>query len=301
MKELFIARRFGTASQQMIDEANAIIEEYSRQGFTLTLRQLYYQFVSRDLIANKQSEYKRIGSIVNDARLAGLIDWDAIEDRTRNLRSLPTWDSPAEIVKAVSQQFRVDLWDGQRHRPEVWIEKDALVGVIEPVCNEFRVPYFACRGYSSQSEAYVASKRISARDRIGQGTIIFHLGDHDPSGIDMTRDNEDRLEIFLGGHAGWILKRLALNFDQVKKYNPPANPAKATDARFAKYQAEHGDESWELDALDPTVIAALIRDNLMEIIDRKKWNVAKKREDTMKATLQRASQRWDEVARMVGN
>lgn len=163
---------------EVIKQANIIIAEYEAQGFQLTLRQLYYQFVSRDLIANKQTEYKRLGDIIVEGRMAGLIDWDAIVDRTRNLESLPHWSDPANIVTAVSQQFRVDKWARQPHRIEVWIEKDALIGVIENVCNELDVPYFSCRGYTSISEVWAAGMRLKAYRKQGQTPIVLHFGDH---------------------------------------------------------------------------------------------------------------------------
>jgi hypothetical protein len=169
-----------------IEAANTIIAEYADQGFDLTLRQLFYQFVSRALIPNTQRDYKNLGSIVNDGRLAGLIDWSAIVDRTRNLRDLAHWDSPADIVDACARQFRFRLWDDQPCRVEVWIEKDALVGVIEGVCTEYDVPHFSCRGYTSQSELWGAAQRLLEHDT--KECIILHLGDHDPSGVDMSRD-----------------------------------------------------------------------------------------------------------------
>src|ERR1700722_6265193 len=96
--EQFVDRKFQDGSLALIEKANEIIADYQAQGFTLTLRQLYYQFVSRDIIPNKQSEYKRLGSVINDARLAGLIDWSAIEDRTRNVRTISTWDHPSGVI-----------------------------------------------------------------------------------------------------------------------------------------------------------------------------------------------------------
>src|ERR1700679_3041250 len=129
MREKFIERRFSAASSAIIETANGILEEYETQGLVLTLRQLYYQFVARGLIPNKQSEYKRLGSIINDGRLAGLIDWSMMEDRTRTLRTISSWDSPGSIVDVVARQYQEDLWASQLFRPEVWIEKDALVGV----------------------------------------------------------------------------------------------------------------------------------------------------------------------------
>jgi len=297
MREKFIEKKFSPAHLALIADANAIIAEYRQQGFILTLRQLYYQFVARDKLANRQKEYKRLGGIINDARLGGLIDWDAIEDRTRHLRSPSAWDNPASIVEACASQFKMDLWRTQPVRFEVWIEKDALVGVIEPVCEELRLPFFACRGYSSQSEQYTAGKRLARYRRNGQRVVVLHLGDHDPSGLDMTRDNEDRLSMFAGGPIK--VERLALNMPQVEEYGPPPNPAKATDARFAGYQAEHGDESWELDALEPSVIAALIRDHVTGEFDPDKWEEALAEENTAKAQLQAVSDRWDEVADFV--
>lgn len=295
--ELFIPRNFSDGSMALIEHANTIISEYQAQGFTLTLRQLYYQFVSRDLLANKQTEYKRLGSVINDARLAGLIDWDAIEDRTRNVRTISTWNDPAEIIDTVARQYKEDLWDAQQYRPEVWIEKDALLGVIEPVCERYRVPYFACRGYTSQSEQYRAGQRFAETRERGQTPIVFHLGDHDPSGIDMTRDNTDRLAMFAGESVELI--RLALNRDQIRKYRPPPNPAKETDSRHATYKALHGDKSWELDALDPTVIDALIAHNIDNLIDIDNWNASKKREAEKRAVLAKASAKWDVVEKFL--
>lgn len=280
-----------------IRTVNQIIGEYAAQGFLLTLRQLYYQFVARDLIRNNLQEYKRLGDVVNDGRLVGLIDWEAIVDRTRNLKALSHWDDPAEIVDACAKQFRNDKWEDQPHRIEVWIEKDALVGVIEGVCEELDVPFFSCRGYTSQSEMWAAAMRLKGYRRPTNGArkqvpIILHFGDHDPSGKDMTRDIEDRLRLFMGGLE---VKRLALNEDQITEYAPPPNPAKVTDSRAAAYIAEFGTESWELDALEPAVIADLIRQAVFGLRDADLWAAAVEREDRHRELLAAASDRWTDV------
>lgn len=265
MKIKYIDKNFANSSLTIIDQANSIIEEYLEQGFKLTLRQLYYQFVSRDLIPNKQSEYKRLGSIINDGRLAGLIDWDSIEDRTRNLQKLPHWSSPAEIVDLCINQYRIDKWNNQEYRPEVWIEKDALLGIIENICNQHEVPFFSCRGFTSQSEMWSAGRRFGKCD---QTPIIIHLGDHDPSGIDMTRDVNDRLELFMGGMR---VNRIALNMDQIELYDPPPNFAKVTDSRSPTYIKNFGEESWELDALEPSVLVNLIDQTITSLKDPDLW------------------------------
>jgi hypothetical protein len=292
-KICYRAKKFSDDRMDKINKANAIITEYRNQGFELTLRQLYYQFVSRDFIANNMREYKNLGDIINDARLAGLVDWDAIVDRTRDLKSLAHWSSPADIVDACARQFRVDKWVGQPRRVEVWIEKDALVGVIEGVCNELDVAYFSCRGYTSQSEMWSAAMRLKAYRDGDQEPLVLHLGDHDPSGKDMTRDITDRLTEFSYGDIE--VKRLALNMNQVEQYNPPPNPAKITDSRAEGYIAEFGAESWELDALEPAVIAQLIRENVVAVRDEAQWNRKVAEEKTAREQLTKVSNNWEEI------
>jgi len=284
---------FRPATLAMIVKANEIIAEYAAQGFDLTLRQLYYQFVSRDLIPNTQKDYKNLGSIINDARLAGLIDWDTIVDRTRELRALSHWSSPSDIVETCARQFNVDRWRDQPYRPEVWIEKDALVGVFERVCNELDIPLLSCRGYTSQSEMWGAAQRMLRYKRAKQVPIVFHFGDHDPSGKDMSRDILDRLELFTRGSMKF--ERLALNMDQVEQYTPPPNPAKITDSRANAYIAEFGDESWELDALEPAVLEALVRTAVAGIVDDEAMAGAQDEQDKHRATLAKIADKFEDV------
>ena len=226
MREAFVEKKLRWTSLARIDQANQIIEEYQADGYTLTLRQLYYQFVARDLLENTQQNYKRLGNIISNGRLAGLIDWNAIEDRTRNLASQWHFNSPLDAIEQVRRQYVIDMWENQSTRCEVWIEKEALVGVISRICTDLDVPFFACRGFVSQSEMYAAGKRAEKYyHENGQDTVIIHLGDHDPSGIDMTRDNDDRMYMF-GGLSTPSVVRIALNMDQVNKFKPP--PARSS-------------------------------------------------------------------------
>jgi hypothetical protein len=224
---------------------------------------------------------------------------DAIEDRTRNMRRHPSWDSPAEIVAAAAEQYREDLWRDQDFRLEVWIEKDALLGVIERVCDEFRVPYFACRGNNSESEQYKAGKRFEEQLESGLTPIVLHLGDHDPNGLDMTRDNRDRLAMF--ARRGVEVRRLALNMDQIDRYPPPPNFAKESDTRYRAYAEKFGAECWELDALDPAVIAELIRREVEGMIDADFWDAAKDEEAANRALLEATSGNWASVENFLGD
>lgn len=284
---------FTDAHAETIRAANEIIEEYAGQGFALTLRQLYYQFVARALLANTQREYKRLGGIVSAARRAGLIDWNAIEDRTRFVRHPSTWEDPAEIVRAISEQYRVEKWKEQDTITEVWIEKDALIGVFEEVCKELDVALFSCRGYASDSEVWRAALRLLKYIDNGKRVRILHFGDHDPSGIDMTRDIEERLALF--GASGVNVNRCALNMDQIEEFGPPPNPAKMTDPRFEGYIAEHGGESWELDALEPQVLASIVRERVEQVTDLDLWEETIAREERERGLLARVSESWPEV------
>ena len=300
-KIAYQSKNFSASSLAMIDQANQIIAEFSAQGFDLTLRQIYYQFVSRDLLANKQTEYKRLGSVVNDGRLAGLIDWEAIVDRTRNVRDLPHWDDPSDIVSASAKQFRIDKWATQATRINVWIEKDALVGVIDGVCRKLDVPYFSCRGYTSQSEMWSAARRFLMYSDAGQKIVVIHLGDHDPSGIDMSRDIEDRIRMFMGEYESrFSFVRIALNMDQVRKYNPPPNPAKLTDSRSSGYVTLHGSESWELDALSPKVLAKLIETEVAKHRDNERWEQSVAEEKEGRNKLERVADQWENILGEIG-
>ena len=291
MIETFKIIRFRQATLAQIDEANEIIGEYRTLGFILTLRQLFYQFVSRAALANTLAEYKRLGRTVTDARRAGRIDWGAIEDRTRNVRRLPTWDDPSEIINASASQYRESLWSRQPYRPEVWIEKDALIGVIEGVTNEFRAPYFSCRGNVSESEMYAAGKRFAAHLEQGQVPVVLHLSDHDPNGLDMTRDIRERLALFARQEIE--VRRLALNLDQTAAL--PPNFAKEKDSRYAAYVRQFGRNCWELDALSPDVISGLVRAELEGLIDADAWAGAMASEEENRAVLIKASDNWSLV------
>ncbi len=313
----YVKKSFRSDTVAIIEKANRVIADYQRQGYKLTLRQLYYQFVAKDLLPdswidreynlkqglpedtkNTMKNYKHLGDIINDGRLAGLIDWNAIEDRTRNLQSHSSWASPHSIVRACADQYTVDLWAEQSTHVEVWIEKEALVGVIEGVCTELQVPYFACRGYTSQSEMWEAAQRLKRHEKGRHDTVIIHLGDHDPSGLDMTRDIQDRLQLF-GSTVN--VDRIALTWDQIEQYNPPPNPAKTTDARYASYQEQYGDDSWELDALEPRILSDLIRTAVQSRIDDELWQEALERQQVGRDQLSRVSSHWDSVVTYLGN
>lgn len=288
-------KNFSAKTQQTIEQAVDIIAEYQAQGFSLTTRQMFYQFVIRVLIANTERQYKRIGNILSDARRAGLIDWNAIEDRTRYLRRLSFWDSPLSMMHSARDSYHRDLWEDQCKRVEVWIEKDALVGVIQKVCEDMDVPYFSCRGYVSDSEMWRGARRLLTNQDNGQETVVLHLGDHDPSGIDMTRDIEERLRLFTQGRTYVSVKRIALTMDQIIEIEPPPNPAKVTDSRYEGYVAEYGEESWELDALEPQYMLKLVEKAILAECEIDLWRERRSQQEEERKQLEDVISRWGEL------
>lgn len=268
-------QRFAAKSLKLIEKANEIIADFQSQGYTLTLRQLYYQLVSVNYFSNSEQSYNRLGETISNARLAGLVSWDAIEDKTRFVRGKDHWngeDGHFDFMRDSKKWFNIDMWENQPNYVEVWIEKDALLGVIERPCWELDVPYMSCRGYMSQSEEWAAANRFSEAADSGRNPVLIYLGDHDPSGIDMSRDHNDRLTMFLE-HLGVDVdvRRVALNMDQVQKYNPPENPTKPKDSRSPDYVRKFGRKCWELDALKPSVLDQLVRDRVDDLRDMDLW------------------------------
>jgi len=304
MKIRYKHTAFKAANLDLVDQANVIIAEYQADGFTLTLRQLYYQFVSLGIVPNSERSYKNLGRLISDARLAGLIDWDAIEDRGRFLRALESWEDPEDMLRSSSESHHLRRWDNQDAHVEVWIEKDALVGVAVLACQKWDVPLFSCRGYTSQTAVWEASQRLVTAGRQGKTPVIIHLGDHDPSGIDMTRDIKDRLELFCRMHRSEtpVIHRIALEMDQVKQYKPPPNPTKLTDTRAWDYVNKYGSESWELDALKPQVLMALIEAAIQPwISDPDDFDAIATQEAVEKEQLWRLSEEFVDLIKIMEN
>lgn len=316
MRQRYIDWNPHGATQAMILKANEVISEMRAQGYTLTLRQLYYQFVARGWLANKQQNYKRLGDILNKSRLAGLIDWDSIEDRIRVMRERAHWEHPNDVIKSAAHSWGMDLWKGQSYRPEVWIEKDALASVAERVCVKWDVPLLVCRGYTSQSAMKEAADRfvdwlngraaVPANSDSGRAAeegrapaqpIVFYLGDHDPSGIQMAHDINGRLRMFTGQNN--ILRRIALTMKQVEQFNPPPNPAKETDSRYKQYVDEFGEECWELDALHPKFIAQTIEKAIKSVVELEQWKARQALQEAHRSDIQNAADHWPKVATFV--
>ncbi len=294
MKEFFKEWNPSEKSESLIVGINDILEDYEEMGYKLTLRQLYYQLVSRDIIPNSVNEYNKIGNVVSNGRIAGLIDWDMIEDRVRIPNKRSHFNSPKDVLEAAGYSYYRSRWDNQSYYIEVWCEKDAVSNIIQPVCHNHDVTFMANRGYSSQSAMYEAAKRINTAMNKGKAISIIYVGDHDPSGIDMTRDIDERLGLFTNtGERLGDVDRVALNMNQVEEYKPPKNPAKMTDSRFQSYVEKFGYSSWELDALEPKVLEDLIYRKINSYINFDLWNEVEELEKEHKDKIYEIANNFD--------
>lgn len=283
MKMKFREVRLSKANKERLDVVNEIIEEYQAQDLVLTLRQLYYQLVSRDIIANKQSEYSKLSTLLKEGRMGGIVDWNAIEDRLRKPSKPAAFDTPEDGMQALISQYELPRMEGQSNYIEVWVEKDALSGVLKRVTEKYHIPILVNRGYSSASAMFDAYNRFrSGITKIlnhdgddGANVIILYLGDFDPSGVDMIRDIEERTLEFAKKHYEYFpleIIPIALTKEQIRRYNPPPNPAKKTDPRAKEFIKKHGGTSWEVDALPPNILNRLLEDTIKGHIDIELYN-----------------------------
>jgi len=299
-------KRFNHQSQIVIDRCNVVIEKYMDMGITMTLRQLYYQMIAQDLFPsswidaaynaknglppdtkNTVKNYQRLSKLISEARLAGLVDWDAIEDRGRRPQRAAEWSTLQDGVDSLHAQFRLPRWKDQEHYVELWVEKDALASVLWPIAHRHHITLMINKGYSSQSAMWTSSNRFIEASRDGKYTTLLYLGDFDPSGEDMVRDITERMVMF--GVQELDVIKVALTKEQIKRYNPPPNPAKVTDPRAKKYIAEHGKQSWEVDALPPEVLNQLMEREMAGYVNGPKMEAIKKKEEELKTALKKVT------------
>ena len=279
MKTQYKQINFRQDSVGKINLANEIINSYD--GLKLTLRQLYYQFVIRNAIPNKENAYKGLGNLISDARLAGLLDWEAIEDRVRVPKIQNQFDDLKDLVEAALNSYRLPRWDGQDWYVELWCEKDAVSNILEPMASKYHIVQMVNRGYSSQSAMHDTAERFLEQDKAKRKALLY-LGDHDASGEDMVRDIRERLAMF---GVDLSVNKVALTFEQVRRYNLIPNPAKLTDTRSKAYIQKFGNESWELDALPPDVLHQLIERAILQVLDVKKMKEIITKEESDKEVL----------------
>ena len=286
---------------EIVTKALEIAEEYKADGLTLTLRQLYYRFVALGFFESSQKVYKRIGATLTEARYDGRFPIEYLEDRGRSVAEGDCLRNDGSLHAALRQasnwlrqlpemMLERARWYNQTTHISVWVEKEALAGIFEPVCRELGVSWFACKGYPSVSSLAEWLEQVNQAcgedndawlnyrygplpfTQFNEGTatraVILYFGDHDPDGWEIPRSAErniKKLRALEEGENcyGVEFKRVALNMNQIQQFNPPPFEAKFTSARYKGYIDEHQtNDAWELDALEPRVLRELIRDHV---------------------------------------
>ncbi len=283
MKQSYrVVPNFKPATRELLAKILAVTESYQKQGYVLTLRQLYYQLVVQNIFANLQKNYAKLSDLLGEARMCGLCDWDVIEDRIRVPKFPNEWDNIQSAMDTLIAVYRKKRWFDQENYVEVWVEKDALSGVLEPITRDYHVHLLVNRGYSSISAMRDSSLRFRVAESDGKSCYLLYLGDHDPSGEDMVRDIKTRLSELL---AVVDVQKIALTKEQIAEFSLPPNPAKLSDPRARGYIEEHGEESWEVDALPPATLNEILTNALEELIDRDLYEAVIEKEDVDKEAM----------------
>ncbi len=278
-----MVRKPRARTQELHDQIADVARLYKR----MTVRQLYYQLVARGLPKTEQA-YDRVQEATVQMRLARRLPYGKIADGSRTRTQVASYSNLGEALEHTQSFYRRDYWQNSPYRVEVWCEKDALTGVIQPICNEYGVTYVATRGFPSMTLVYESAMIMSTYDGAslnGQRTRLYYFGDHDASG----RSISDGLPERLRSHGARVdVLRRALEPHQVRAYGLPTRPNKKSDSRRRAFAERYGDESVELDALPPGVLEGLVRDCITENIDPAIWEqleVAEESERTILADL----------------
>jgi hypothetical protein len=289
LKEKIRNVTFKKKNADLLVQIDAILKEYAEQDIRVTLRQLYYQLVARELIPNTERDYKKISTLVTNARYGGYIDWNAIVDRTRLPSRHPEFRNILDLVRAAEKSYRLPRWEDQEFYLEMFTEKDALSPILSPITRNWHIYLNVNRGYCSATAMHSAAMRFVTKMRKGKRGVILYIGDHDPSGVDMVRDIRDRFEEFFSGSGGTLIEDLSVNVlaltqDQIHKYGLPPNPAKESDPRAEEYIRKFGGVSWEADALPPQVLIETTQTGIKDYVDLEKWDrILVREENNLKA------------------
>src|SRR5215212_5408161 len=256
------ARKPQRRSLALRDAISTIAAEYER----LSVRQLFYQLVSRGVVEKTEQAYKRVCDAAVQMRLDGSLDFRKVTDGHRSRRITYAHSGLQEALQSAHDLYRRNYWLDQPRHVEVWCEKDALSGVITPVCDGYGVPYVATRGFPSVTLLYDSAQAMAAT---GKPATVFYFGDFDASGQSISDGLENNLRHF---GADCHVQRVALNPDQINAYSLPTRPGKLTDSQQAGFAARFGGASVELDALPPDLLTGLVEWSIESAIDREAWD-----------------------------
>lgn len=276
--------------EETVAAVNQVIRQYD---MPLTLRQIYYRLVAAGLIPNRRTAYNGLSAQLVRAREAGEVNETRIVDRSRSTIDR-AFDSPSDFFEAAiwtcDNRFFRRFWTTQGVYVEAWVEKDALSQVIAGAVEGLNTIVAPSRGYSSFSYVRDAVRRFQNNRGDAKHVVILHLADHDPSGLDMTRDLQERFTAYRRGFLFDVkVKRVALTFDQVQERDLIPNPTKIEDPRAQGYIDEYGDECWELDAIEPDEMVEMVEGAVSaEVTDWDAWDEIKDQDEREREEIRKA-------------
>lgn len=249
-----------------------------QQENPMTCRQVFYRAVTAGVIGKTEGEYKQtIIRLLTEMRKEKELPWQWLADNTRWQRKPDTATGLLAMLDNTARCYRRALWDEQPHYVEIWLEKDALAGVIYDETEPWDVPLMVSRGYSSYS--FLASAADAIRG-IGKPTYLYYFGDHDPSGVNIPQVIERQLRDLAHG-VEIHFSRQAVTEEQISRWNLPTRPTKKTDSRAKSFRGE----SVEVDAIPPATLRALVRRCILRHIDDDTYQRTLKVEQAERETL----------------
>lgn len=261
-----------------METIRAAIYDALAADYPMTVRQVFYQLVSRGAIGKTEPEYHQtVIRLLKEMRVAGEIPFDWVSDNKRWMRKPTTYDSLRGMLEITKQTYRRALWSNQDCYVEVWLEKDALAGVLFEETAPWDVPLMVTRGYASLSYLYEAARAIAAVEKPAR---IFYFGDWDPSGLDITRNTESRLREF-APDAEIEFTRVSVTESQIHSLSLPTRPTKKTDSRAKDFDGD----SVEVDAIPARELRRLCRGVIEHFIDHDALSALRLVEEQERATL----------------
>jgi Protein of unknown function C-terminus (DUF2399). len=268
-------------SKQLLGQVQEVIESYD---FALTLRQIYYQLVAKQVIPNQQKYYMKLSRLCVIGRDEGILREDAFADRLRQVDKPDSYIDLSDYMEVVKGAYRKDLWANQDSYIEIWTEKDALRSVLTQITYAYDVNLMVVRGQVSRTAIYESYERFS--EKVDKYCLLFYAGDFDPSGLSIYNSLVDRIKNY--GVAGEYInfERIALTPEQIEDYDLPSDPGKRTDPNYKSFVAEYGDNVVELDSLPPEVLRATVKECIEQRIDFAKLELVQETELKEQARLQ---------------
>jgi hypothetical protein len=241
-------------------------------GRPMTVRQVFYQATVRGLVEKAESGYAKVQTDLTVMRRAGDLPYDWLADNTRWQRKPRTFSSVEEALKETAKFYRKSLWDDADTYVEIWLEKDALAGVVYPVTSMFDVLLMVARGYASLWFLHTAAEYIN---ELIVPSYIYHLGDFDPSGVNAGEKIEETLQE-VAPDAEIYFERIAVTPEQIEEWGLPTRPTKTSDTRSKGF----GAISVELDAIEPNRLRQLVQEAIVVHLPAAQFEVLKAAEES---------------------